>query len=59
MTTWTKDYIAIDDAQTLHGLLNTRIKRSATRVAYRCWDKNTQTWRDLTWQEIGQRVDEC
>lgn len=59
MTTWTKDYIAIDDAQTLHGLLNTRIKRSATRVAYRYWDKNAQTWRDFTWQEIGQRVDEC
>lgn len=59
MTKWTKDYIAVEDAQTLHGLLNIRIQHSPESVAYRYWEKNSQAWRDFTWRKIGQLVDEC
>ena len=49
------DYISPELAQTLPGLLQQRLSRSATANAYGYFDE-VQGWRDLTWQEVANHV---
>jgi long-chain acyl-CoA synthetase len=42
--------------RTLPGLFEERVRRSATRVAYRQFDRTTQSWRDHTWESVEQRA---
>ena len=47
-----KDYITIESAGTLGGLLRERAKRSPNAIAYRDFNLDTQTWVDRTWRDI-------
>ena len=49
------DYIPPEIAQTLPGLLQQRLIRSATENAYGFFDE-VQGWCDLTWQEVANHV---
>ena len=51
------DYIPPELAKTLPGLLQQRLARSSTLHAYGYFDE-TQGWRDLTWQEVANKVAE-
>ena len=50
------DVISTDEAQTLYGLFQERLKRSPEQVAYRSYDSETQTWYDTTWQQVAEQV---
>ena len=47
-----KDYITIESAGTLGGLLLERTKRSPNAIAYRDFNLDTQTWVDRSWRDI-------
>ncbi len=53
------DYIPRETARTLHGLFRERIRRSPQVVGYTHYDRHRETWRDYTWQEMGEWVDRC
>lgn len=52
------DQFSIDAkaAGTLDGLFRERVRLTPTDIAYRSFDKNTQEWRDLSWQDMAKRV---
>ena len=50
------DYIAPDHVHTLHGLFLRRLSRSPQATAYRYFNKTRETWEDISWQEMGERV---
>ena len=50
------DYITIDQAKTLAGLLRHRIERSPHKVAYQHYDRGDSVWRKLTWHDVGTQV---
>lgn len=52
----TTDYIAPDHVHTLHGLFLERISRSPQATAYRYFNKTNETWEDIAWQAMGERV---
>ena len=56
MTQWSEDLIPIERARTLDGLFYQRVRRSPGRVAYRYFDRGTDTWCELTWAEVGAQV---
>ncbi len=55
MTT-TTDFISIDAAGSLGGLLRERAKRSPNAIAYRDFNLDSQTWVDRTWRDIVQEA---
>lgn len=50
------DVISTDEAQTLYGLFQERLKRSPDHVAYRSYNSDTETWYDTTWQEVATQI---
>lgn len=52
-----QDYITPVTANNLSDLFYERVKRSANEVAYRYYDDNDETWKDLTWYDISKKVE--
>ena len=55
--TWTIDKISPEQAASLHGLLQERIKRSATAMAYKYYEETSSSWKEYSWLEVGKTVD--
>jgi len=53
---WSEDLISVERARTLDGLFHQRLHRSPDRLAYQWFDRNTNNWRSLTWQETADQV---
>ena len=51
-----QDIISLDEAGTLAGLFQARIRHSPERVAYRYFDPQQERWRDSSWLEMGQET---
>lgn len=56
MNQWSEDLISVEQARTLDGLFQQRVKRSPERTAYRHYDRQTREWRDYSWREMGELV---
>ena len=56
MTRWSEDLIPIEGARTLDGLFVQRVRRSPERIAYRMYDRRSESWQALTWQDMANRV---
>ncbi|MFA7096361.1 MAG: long-chain fatty acid--CoA ligase [Gammaproteobacteria bacterium] len=56
MNGWTEDIISVEEAQTLAGLFQERVRRTPDAVAYRSYDKSRETWRDTSWREMADEV---
>jgi len=53
---WTTDVISPDQAQTLHGAFLERLHRSPSKIAYRYFDQEKNTWIDLSWQVVDEQI---
>jgi len=53
---WTEDLISVESARTLDGLLLQRVHRSGENLAYRSYDRATEQWQDLSWNQIAVQV---
>ncbi len=51
-----QEIISLDEAVTLAGLFQTRIQRSADRIAYRYYDPDQAVWCDSSWAEMGRET---
>ncbi len=50
------DYISIDSAGSLAGLLRERVKRSPAAIAYRDFDLDQKDWVDRTWKDVEREA---
>ena len=50
------DFISIESAGSLGGLLRERVKRSPNAIAYRDFDLDQQAWVDLTWKDVEREA---
>jgi long-chain acyl-CoA synthetase len=50
------DFISIDAAGSLAGLLRERVKRSPTLIAYRDFDVDRNAWVDRTWSDVAKQA---
>lgn len=48
--------IPVEIGKTLHGLVLERVKRSPNTTAYKFYDRNSGTWRNLSWSEFDQKI---
>jgi long-chain acyl-CoA synthetase len=55
-TTSLTDCIPPDQAVTLYGLFQQRLKRSPHHVAYRSYSKSQKEWYDISWQQVAIHV---
>ncbi len=53
---WNEDLIPIEQAKTLDGLFNQRVRRSPDAVAYTSFDRETKRWEDFTWRQMAAAV---
>ena len=51
-----EDLIHPDEAITLHGLFQVRLRRSAAQFAYQQFDRITGEWQQLSWRQCGHKV---
>ncbi|MCW8847348.1 MAG: long-chain fatty acid--CoA ligase [Sedimenticola sp.] len=51
-----QEIISLDEAVTLAGLFQTRIRLSADRVAYRYYDPDKKVWCNSSWAEMGRET---
>jgi len=51
-----QEIISLDEAVTLAGLFQARIRQSADRVAYRYFDPDRASWHDCSWAEMGRET---
>lgn len=51
-----QDYITPLTAKNLSDLFYERVKRSSSKVAYRYFDKKSNAWQNLSWQDIADQV---
>lgn len=51
-----QDIISLDEAGTLAGLFQARIRRSPEQIAYRYFDPQQERWHDSTWSEMGNET---
>lgn len=51
-----QDYITPVTANNLSELFHERVKRSSKQIAYSYYDDSDQIWKDLSWQEISEKV---
>ena len=51
-----ENIIYIDEAVTLHGLFNVRVKRSGEHTAYEQFDRLTEEWQRYSWNDIAAKV---
>lgn len=56
MNQWSEDLISVEQARTLDGLFQQRVRRSPDRTAYHHYDRQRQEWRDYSWREMGEMV---
>ncbi|MDX1812626.1 MAG: AMP-binding protein [Gammaproteobacteria bacterium] len=56
MNSGTLDVITIDEAGSLPGLFQVRVKRTPEAIAYRYYDSKTDTWEALTWKECAEKI---
>ena len=56
MSSSTLDVIQADRVGTLGGLLRERARRTPDNLAYRYFNKDTNNWVDITWQQTVNRV---
>ena len=56
MAEFHENLISPEEAGTLDGLFAVRFRRSAQRVAYRHFDKQSRQWIDWTWQAVAEQV---
>lgn len=52
----TTDILPPEEAQTLDALFRARVARSPEREAYCEYDRDSGTWRSLTWAQVGREV---
>lgn len=52
-----QDYITPVTAKNLSDLFYERVKRSANKIAYRYYDENNNSWKDLTWSDVSKKVE--
>ena len=50
------DTIALEQAGTLYGLFQERVRRTPNNPAYRSYDSERSEWYDITWQETATHV---
>ncbi len=50
------DFISIEAAGSLGGLLRERVKRSPNAIAYRDFDFDKESWVDRTWKDVEREV---
>jgi len=50
------NYIKLEQAITLHGLLLERAQRTPGTLAYRYFDTHREAWQDLTWTQMRDQV---
>ncbi len=50
------DFIPIESAGSLGGLLRERVKRSPNAIAYRDFDLDQQAWVNLTWKDVEREA---
>ena len=48
--------IAPEEAKTLSGLFEARLRRTPGKIAYRQYDAEQKSWRDHSWTDIGREV---
>ncbi len=53
---WNEDLIPIEQAKTLDGLFNQRVRRSPDAVAYTSFDRETKRWEDFTWRQMAAAI---
>lgn len=51
-----KDFIAKNEAKTLHQLFQIRAQRSPTAIAYQYYQTQTNTWQTYTWAESLKQI---
>ena len=56
MTTKQTDIIPAEQAGTLYGLFQERLKRSPRDSAYRSFSTTNKSWYDVTWEEIASQI---
>lgn len=56
MTGETLDVISIEEAGSLYGLFQERVKRTPNATAYRYYDAKTASWESLSWGESAQQI---
>lgn len=56
MSQWTENLITVEQAGTLDGLFLNRVRRSADKVAYRSYYRQSKSWRDYSWREMSDLV---
>ena len=54
--TATSDFISPEVARILPGLFCERLKRSPNALAYRYFDKTSQTWGELSWSQMAAEI---
>ena len=52
----TADAVPLNEAVTLNGLFRARFLRTPDAVAYRYYDKDSDSWRESSWQEMAAEV---
>lgn len=53
---WTEDSIPVEVAGTLAGLFQERLRRTPHDAAYRQFDRDSATWVDFDWWQVGEQV---
>ncbi len=56
MTTTISDNISPEQASTLYGLFQERLKRSPRHIAYRSYSSSRKDWYDTSWQQVAVQV---
>ncbi|WP_455220059.1 AMP-binding protein, partial [Kaarinaea lacus] len=56
MSSSTLDVIQAERVGTLGGLLRERTRRTPENIAYRYFNRDSQSWEDITWQQTANRV---
>lgn len=56
MNQWSEDLISVEQARTLDGLFQQRVKRSPERLAYRHYNRHAREWQDYNWRDMGVKV---
>ena len=52
----TTDFIPVEQAKTLDGLFNERVKRSPEKIAYRYFNLISEQWSSYTWAQMNQSI---
>ncbi len=51
-----ENLISVEEAATLDGLFARRVHRSPAGLAYQYYDRDSKSWRSLTWEEMAREV---